>query len=336
MDTLHQMRQLIALAERGNYRTAGLRLGGSHAAVSQTITRLEKDYGVSLFEKKGGATVPTIHGQRLVEAAGQLLSEAEQVKDEINSMKQLDGQTLIIGADPIVCDSLMAPVLARLLKSHPKLKFRVVITHWAEMESQLRDKIIQIYVGVAHNRRPEGIIFSRMWLTPPIMVCNAEHPLAQQKKIMFSDILRYRAMLSYVPDWLQKPWLPEISGFYSSTDQVHEFLGQNFVESESMGTLRELLLQTDAIAVMPETLVREDIKDKTLKKLNIEGFPFVEKVKGIVAHLEGYVLSPAATATIKTIHDLVESDQNRKTSKNNAEEKDNLMQWPLTMGKAGP
>ena len=108
MDTLHQMRQLIALAETGNYRKAGLRLGVSHAAVSQTIARLEKDYGVSLFEKKGGATVPTIHGQRLVEAAGHLLSEAEQVKDEINSMKQLDGQTLIIGADPIVCDSLMA------------------------------------------------------------------------------------------------------------------------------------------------------------------------------------------------------------------------------------
>ena len=85
---------------------------------------------------------------------------------------------------------------------------------------------------------------------------------------MFSDTLEYRAMLSYVPDWLQKPWLPEISGFYSSKDQVHEFLGQNFVECESMGALRELLLQTDAIAVMPETLLREDFKNKTLKKLH--------------------------------------------------------------------
>ena len=81
------MRQLIALAETGNYRKAGLRLGISHAAVSQTITRLEKDYDVSLFGKKGGATVTTIHGQRLIETARQLLWEAEQLKDEINSMK---------------------------------------------------------------------------------------------------------------------------------------------------------------------------------------------------------------------------------------------------------
>ena len=336
METLHQMRQLIALAETGNYRKAGLRLGISHAAVSQTITRLEKDYDVSLFGKKGGATVATIHGQRLIETARQLLREAEQLKDEINSMKQLDGETLVIGADPIVCDSLMAPVLTRMLKSHPKLKFRVVITPWAEMEVQLRDKSVQLYVGIAHNRRPEGISFSGLRLAPPIIVCNAQHPLTQQKKIMFSDTLKYRAMLSYVPDWLQKPWLPEISGFYSSKDQVHEFLGQNFVECESMGALRELLLQTDAIAVMPETLLREDFKNKTLKKLHIEGFPFVERVKGIVAHLEGNILSSAATATIKTIQELVEPDRSNDASRNKAEVTENLIQWPLTMGDPSP
>ena len=336
METLHQMRQLIALAETGNYRKAGLRLGISHAAVSQTITRLEKDYDVSLFGKKGGATVATIHGQRLIETARQLLWEAEQLKDEINSMKQLDGETLVIGADPIVCDSLMAPVLTRMLKSHPKLKFRVVITPWAEMEVQLRDKSIQLYVGIAHNRRPEGISFSGLRLAPPIIVCNAQHPLTQQKKIMFSDTLKYRAMLSYVPDWLQKPWLPEISGFYSSKDKVHEFFGQNFVECESMGALRELLLQTDAIAVMPETLLREDFKNKTLKKLHIEGFPFVERVKGIVAHLEGNILSSAATATIKTIQEFVEPDPRNDASRNKAEVTENLIQWPLTMGDPSP
>ena len=76
-----------------------------------------------------------------------------------------------------------------------------------------------------------------MWLTPPIIVCNSNHPLAKKKEtVSFAEVIQYRTMISYVPD---KPWLPQIAGFYSSTDQVHEFLGQNFVECESLGTLRE-------------------------------------------------------------------------------------------------
>ena len=333
MDTLHQMRQLVALAETGNYRKAGLRLGISHAAVSQTITRMEKDHAVKLFEKQSGRTTPTPHGQRLVAAARFLLSQARQTKQEIHSMKQLDGQTLVIGADPIVCDSLMAPVLTRLLKTHPKLKFRVAITHWEEMESQLRDKNIQLYVGIAHSRKPEGISFTTLWLSPPIVVCNAHHPLASKKEVFFADVLKYRAMLSYVPDWMKKPWLTEISGFYSSSDQVHEFLGKNFIESESMGALRELVLQTDAIAVMPEILVREDFKDKTLTRLNIKGFPFVEKVKGIVAHVEGTVLPSSAAATVRTIDTLVngstKANANNQTTTDLSED---LLRWPLKRG----
>ena len=92
MDTLHQMRQLIALSDTGNYRKAGLRLGISHAAVSQTVRRLEIEYGFTLFEKQRGSTVPTAHGQRLLKVAKLLVTEAEQVKSEISAMKQLDGQ----------------------------------------------------------------------------------------------------------------------------------------------------------------------------------------------------------------------------------------------------
>ena len=51
MDSLGQLRQLIALAETGNFRKAGLRLGISHSAVSQTIKRLEAEYGTELFDR---------------------------------------------------------------------------------------------------------------------------------------------------------------------------------------------------------------------------------------------------------------------------------------------
>ena len=77
MDTLPHLRQLVALADAGNFRKAGNKLGISHSAVSQTIKRLEESYGVALFDRIKGKTVPTAFGERLVLSARAAVNEMD-------------------------------------------------------------------------------------------------------------------------------------------------------------------------------------------------------------------------------------------------------------------
>ena len=57
MDSLGHLRQLVALAETGNFRKAGQRLGISHSAVSQTIKRIEAEGGNIGFRNGNGPVV---------------------------------------------------------------------------------------------------------------------------------------------------------------------------------------------------------------------------------------------------------------------------------------
>ena len=88
MDSLGHLRQLVALAETGNFRKAGQRLGISHSAVSQTIKRIEAEYGAELFDRMrfDGArneTVPTALGERMVAAARIAISEMEAAARDV-------------------------------------------------------------------------------------------------------------------------------------------------------------------------------------------------------------------------------------------------------------
>ena len=132
MDSLGHLRQLVALAETGNFRKAGQRLGISHSAVSQTIKRIEAEYGAELFDRMrfDGArneTVPTALGERMVAAARIAISEMEAAARDVQMMRDLEAGQLVIGADPTVSESLLAPAMARLLNSHPNWRFKIVL-----------------------------------------------------------------------------------------------------------------------------------------------------------------------------------------------------------------
>ena len=92
MENLNHLRQLLALAETGNYRKAGERLGMSHSAVSQTIAKLEELFEVTLFEKSGGETVPTAFGLRGVDSSKTMLMELERATRDLESLEDQGGK----------------------------------------------------------------------------------------------------------------------------------------------------------------------------------------------------------------------------------------------------
>ena len=56
------LRYILAVEEEGNVGTAADKCLVSQSARSQTIKKLEKELGVSLFTKQGGRLVPTEEG----------------------------------------------------------------------------------------------------------------------------------------------------------------------------------------------------------------------------------------------------------------------------------
>ena len=102
--TLDQLRTFIAAAEHGSFSAAGRNLGRAQSVVSQTLANLEKQVGVTLFDRSG--RYPT-----LTEDGRALLQDARAVADQVDGFKAR-AKTLREGLEPelSLCIDVMYPM----------------------------------------------------------------------------------------------------------------------------------------------------------------------------------------------------------------------------------
>ena len=63
---LNQLRNIMAIAERGSLRGAARHLGLAQPALSRSLQELERELGVQLFERRARGMMLTPMGEALV------------------------------------------------------------------------------------------------------------------------------------------------------------------------------------------------------------------------------------------------------------------------------
>ncbi|WP_439111702.1 LysR family transcriptional regulator [Lentibacter sp.] len=296
MDSLGHLKQLVALSETGNFRKAGQKLGISHSAVSQTIKRLETEYGAELFDRtrydgSRNETVPTALGERVISAARIAINEMEAASRDVQMMRDLEAGQLLIGADPTVSESLLAPAMARLINSHPNWRFKVVLCPRNEWERYLTERQIDIYIGLRPDRETEEFRYRQLELIPPAIMCSASHPLAGKGPIRIEELQQYSVIGGDVPDW----FLWGIMEAYPDTFPDIGTLRDTFLTSQGLGLLRQLLLLTNAIATLPEFIVRSEVNEGSVIKLDVINWPYANRtIPGVAVWLNQRPIPPAA------------------------------------------
>ncbi|MEM9604590.1 MAG: LysR family transcriptional regulator [Pseudomonadota bacterium] len=290
MDILRGFRQLQTLGETGNYRKAAARLGMTHSALSQSIARLEQHYGVTLFVRGKRGTVPTAIGRRLLESASIALAEMERAERDVAQMRDNGSGSLVIGADPNLSESLLAPVLIELMQHSSDVRIRVHSCNWNGCTEALREKRIDLYIGLPPEHFDDSITWDEMPLAPPLPLCRRSHPLASRETVTSRDVVQYPVLAGDVPDWL----LEKIRGGWPDQFKNIEEFRSVFLTTHDMGLLRQLLLSTDAVAVVSPLLFRQVGREDQIAVLPVDGYPLTGAVPGVVARLRDLPLLPVA------------------------------------------
>lgn len=115
---------LIAFARAGSlgsYSAAARSLSVSPSAVSKSIQRLERQLGVSLFTRTTRSLALTAEGRDLHERAIRLLRDAEEIEQAAKTARAEPAGTLRVAASLPIGLHLIAPVLPRFRRLHPKV-----------------------------------------------------------------------------------------------------------------------------------------------------------------------------------------------------------------------
>jgi DNA-binding transcriptional LysR family regulator len=146
---LGRLRALHAVHTHGSVGAAAQALGYTPSAVSQQISKLERETGSVLLERHGRGVALTDAAHLLVETAQRLMSIVEAAEVELEEQRGRPTGRLTLAAFPTAACGLLPGVLAELAAAHPGLELRLM-----EVDAHLSVELVTrgaVDVAVAHD-----------------------------------------------------------------------------------------------------------------------------------------------------------------------------------------
>jgi len=127
-DELDGMATFLAVAETKGFRAAGERLGVSHSAVSQTLSRLERRLGVPLVRRSTRSVHLTEAGERLYTSLRPALDEVRAAVAAVGEFGNEPRGTLRVHTSSPALTMIGESILSAFLSNHPHVQLDLVVS----------------------------------------------------------------------------------------------------------------------------------------------------------------------------------------------------------------
>ncbi|WCT73493.1 LysR family transcriptional regulator [Sphingomonas naphthae] len=175
---LRSLTHLVTLAERLNFARAAEDLGLSQSALSRSIQALERQLGMTLFDRDRSGVALTPQGARAVARAAILLADAEDCERELTLNASADAGRVRFGMAPMPARALLPAVVAERLRVAPEAVNEVVVRDGDALWALLLTGEIEFFVcneGFAFDTPTPRV--ERLGLFPLSAIVRAGHPL---------------------------------------------------------------------------------------------------------------------------------------------------------------
>jgi DNA-binding transcriptional LysR family regulator len=253
MNQLQAMRVFLKVVELKNFGLAGEQMGISRPAVTRSIAMLEEHFNVRLLHRSTHNVSVTEAGEAYVDGVRAVLDKLDEVEAEVNRSVRDPKGTLRIAAPTSFSMTDLAPLLARYRRRYPEVRLEVALvdTHVDVVEGRY-DACF-----VADHKTASATMVSRA-LAPikPVLVASPgylQHAGAPTDPVS----LRGHDLLAHVDTGRQALELRAASG-------VERIEFEPALAASSSVLVREAALAHMGIAVIPESLVSDDIEQGRL------------------------------------------------------------------------
>lgn len=114
-----QFQYVLTLAHEGSFSRAADTLNITQPSLSQYIKKIEKEIGLSLFDRTNGDIRLTDAGRVYIEAGKKILDIEHQMENSFTDLASYKTGSLIIGAAPYRAASMMPVIALSFQKLHP-------------------------------------------------------------------------------------------------------------------------------------------------------------------------------------------------------------------------
>ena len=178
--TLNQIRNVVAIAERGSLRSAARFLGVTQPSITRSIRELEHSLGVVLFERKATGMCLTLMGKALVRRGISIQNEIRRVQSEIEQLKGNQVGSISIGLSTASHIALLPRVIGPFERRFPQVKLHISEGLFPGIERDLLDGVMDFYVGpLAGISHPPELVVEQLFTNRRLVFARRGHPLAK-------------------------------------------------------------------------------------------------------------------------------------------------------------
>jgi LysR family transcriptional regulator of abg operon len=181
---LNQLRDVIAVAERGSLRGAARQLGLAQPAITRSIQEIERELGVALFDRHAKGMTLTQMGELFVRRASAVQGELRRVREEIDQMRGQTTGRVSVGLSTVSHLALLPLALSQFRVRYPDVVLNLTEGLFPNMQSGIEDGHLDFYVGPLPETPPgKDFIVEKLFENERVIMAKIGHPLAGARSL---------------------------------------------------------------------------------------------------------------------------------------------------------
>lgn len=183
----NQLRYIIAVDHHRNFSRAADSCNVAQSTLSREIQRLEKEFGIMIFDRSRFPVVPTLKGQELIAQAKRILTEHDRFIQIAEKRKNEPAGSFRLGIHPGLAPYLLPLFAEALVRKYPALDLNIIEANQKEMVTYFADETLDAGLTIAPFFR-DGFYEDPLFEEEFVLYINQKHPLAQKKTVDWKDI----------------------------------------------------------------------------------------------------------------------------------------------------
>ncbi|MDB5930478.1 MAG: LysR family transcriptional regulator [Polaromonas sp.] len=181
---LNQMRDMVAVVERGSLRAAARHLEVAQPALTRSIGALEKELGVTLFERQARGMVLTAAGRMFHRRASAVVNEVRRAQEDFDQTEGEMRGTLTVGLSIMPHMGMLPSALPLFRRRYPRVRLKIIEGLYPAMEAGLLDGSIDFYLGASPRGQPaDGLVAQLLFQNTRTVMGRKGHPMAGARSI---------------------------------------------------------------------------------------------------------------------------------------------------------
>lgn len=192
---IRQLEYFVEVARQKSFSKAADILYISQPSISKYIRELENELGVALLYRNTKSVELTDYGEAILEQAQQIISSFQNITGQLEEVSKLRTGKIHIGLPPITGVTALAHLLGNFKKEYPNIEINFYEFGSKKIEAAIQEGLLDIGVICVPSDN-NGVYEMLPFVKDPLkIIMHANHPLAKQTEVHYSDLTNEKFVL---------------------------------------------------------------------------------------------------------------------------------------------